>query len=152
VTSQELDSPARARALPRSLTVITAVLGTLYTAAILYATLRPLPWATDGNETPGGVLNPAAWTDLSEWVSGRPGEVLFNVFMFLPVGIAAGLLFRGWVRVAIPIVLTFGIEILQIPLDDRISHPRDLVANTLGGLLGIAVAAAIRRSRTRDRR
>lgn len=123
---------------------VTAIAGSLYTAVVLYLTLRPAPWATEGNETAGGVLNPASWTALSEWVSGRPAEVLFNIAMFVPIGIAAGLLFRGFVRVLVPVALTLGIEILQVPLD-RISHPRDLVANTVGGLIGVGIAAAIRR-------
>ena len=115
------------------------VVSTVYVALVLWITLRPLPWAIEGNQTAWGVLNPAAWTDADAWVSGRPIEILANVAMFLPAGILAGLLLRGPMRLIAPLALTVMIEVGQIFLNDRISHPRDLVANALGAVIGLIV-------------
>jgi len=138
-----MSSPASSAAR-RAVAVIVLLLGLLYTSLVLWVTLRPLPWATEGSEARWGILNPAAWTDESAWTDGGRLEILLNVLMFVPIGIATGLLLRGVLALALPLMLTLGIELAQIPLD-RISHPRDLVANGLGAVAGVAVAAVIRR-------
>ncbi|WP_458040634.1 MULTISPECIES: VanZ family protein [Bacteria] len=135
MTPKELPGrPARA---------VIATLGLLYLCAVLWVTLRPLPWATEGNQEPYGILNPRAWIGSSTWLSGSPLEVAANVAMFLPLGLVAGLLFRGAARVIIPVAVTVAIELAQIPLGDRISHPRDLVANASGAVLGLMIAVLV---------
>lgn len=124
-----------------------AALGALYTGAVLWVTLRPLPWATEGNQEAYGILNPQSWIGWSTWTEGSPLEIVANILMFLPIGLASGLLFRGLLGVILPVVLTLAIELAQIPLADRISHPRDLVANAIGAILGLLIAAAVRRRR-----
>lgn len=124
-----------------------AALGALYTGAVLWVTLRPLPWATEGNQEAYGILNPQSWIGWSTWTEGSPLEIVANILMFLPIGLASGLLFRGPVGLLVPIALTLVIELAQIPLADRISHPRDLVANASGAILGLLIAAAVRRRR-----
>ncbi|WJL94252.1 VanZ family protein [Microbacterium sp. ET2] len=131
-------------AVRRTVSTVVFLLGALYTSLVLWVTLRPLPWATEGSEAPWGILNPAAWTDEAAWTDGRSLEILLNVLMFVPIGVATGLLLRGVLALALPLLLTLGIELAQIPLD-RISHPRDLVANGLGAIVGVALAAVIRR-------
>ncbi|MEI3867635.1 VanZ family protein [Microbacterium sp. CCNWLW134] len=131
-------------AVRRTVSAAVFLLGALYTSLVLWVTLRPLPWATEGSEARWGILNPAAWTDEAAWTDGRSLEILLNVLMFVPIGVATGLLLRGVLALALPLLLTLGIELAQIPLD-RISHPRDLVANGLGAVVGVALAAIIRR-------
>jgi hypothetical protein len=136
---------ARGDSAPRGGTRTWAIVaGALYISAILWVTLRPLPWATEGDQEQWGILDPAAWLEAASWTEGRPLEVAFNVAMFLPVGMITGYFLRGPGRVLAPIALTLTIELAQIPLD-RISHPRDLVANALGALLGVAVVSVVRR-------
>lgn len=130
--------------MPRAATGAILLLGVIYTSTVLWVTLRPLPWATEGSEESLGILEPAAWTNVAAWTQGRLLEVALNVLMFVPIGVAAGLLLRGIGSLLVPVALTVGIELAQIPLD-RISHPRDLVANTLGGVVGVAVAVLVRR-------
>lgn len=122
-----------------------AALGALYAGAVLWATLRPLPWATDGNQEAFGILDPRAWIGSATWTEGSALEIIANVVMFVPLGLASGLVIRGLRGAIAPLALTLVIELVQIPLADRISHPRDLVANACGALLGLAIAAAVRR-------
>ena len=133
--------------LGRPARTMIAALGALYTGAVLWVTLRPLPWATEGNQEAYGILNPQSWIGWSTWTEGSPLEIVANILMFLPIGLASGLLFRGPVGLLVPIALTLVIELAQIPLADRISHPRDLVANASGAILGLLIAAAVRRRR-----
>ncbi|MFP7761687.1 VanZ family protein [Marisediminicola sp. LYQ85] len=126
----------------RTKTVVIA-LGVLYVGAVLWVTLQPVPFATEGAEPRLSILTPEAWTSASSWTAGRPLEVALNVLMFIPVGVATGLLCRGSARLTLPLALTLAIELAQIPLD-RISHPRDLLANAIGGLLGVALASRSR--------
>ena len=123
---------------------VVAALGALYAAAVVWATLRPVPWADEGAEESLGVLSPAAWLDLAAWVEGRPLEVAFNVALLVPIGAAVALLLRSRWAIVVPLALTLGIELAQIPLD-RISHPRDLVLNAAGGVLGVMAVALGRR-------
>ncbi|WP_114560703.1 VanZ family protein [Desertihabitans aurantiacus] len=124
--------------VPTGASVPFAVAGLLYLALIGYITLGPVPWQSVTNEGSGGVLSPATWLDPVTWTTGGPLEFVANIILFVPVGV---LLRRAFPRlpavgaVAVGVVLTLSIEVLQIPLD-RVSDPRDLVANTAGALLG----------------
>jgi glycopeptide antibiotics resistance protein len=123
---------------PRKVVVLLLWVG--LTAAIISITLGPVPQRLEGSEATKGVLSPTAW-DVSQW-SGSNYEFGLNLLMFLPWGMLALFLLgrrRWWLAAAIGIALTLAIEIAQIP-SPRISDPRDLVANTLGALLGIAAA------------
>ncbi|WP_173923400.1 VanZ family protein [Agromyces sp. Marseille-P2726] len=118
-----------------------------YAALVLWVTLGPAPWRTSGHQVAGGILNPQAWTDSVTWTTGYLAEMAFNVALFLPVGMLAALLIR---RRRWPLALLAGfaftavIELVQAPLDDRISDPRDLVMNTTGAVFGVLLVMAAR--------
>jgi len=117
----------------------------LYLAVVGWVTLGPVPWRTLPNETHFGVLGVRTWLDATTWTTGRPGEFLANIAMFVPLGI---LLRMAWPRlraryVALAVIAIAGaIEVAQLPLE-RVSDPRDLVANTLGGLAGLVIASRV---------
>jgi glycopeptide antibiotics resistance protein len=119
----------------------------LYAAAVLWLTVGPAPWSTDGHELDGGILNAAAWTSAATWSTGYFSEIAFNVMLFLPVGVLAALLIhrRRW-----PLALLAGfgftacIELLQLLLPDRVSDPRDLVLNAVGTTVGVGLVMAAR--------
>lgn len=117
----------------------------LYLAVVGWVTLAPVPWRTRTNETEFGVLGVRTWLDPSTWQNGSIWEFGANVVMFVPVGI---LIRMAWPRAhgALVIVgavaIAGAIEVLQLPID-RVSDPRDLVANTLGALAGIAVGTLL---------
>lgn len=131
-----------------------AVVTVGYAAAVGYVTLGEVPWRTAPNESAQGVLSPSTWADPVTWEYGSPVEFMANVAMFVPVGL---LLCLALPRLALPAVLalcvafTAAIEILQLPLQ-RVSDPRDLVANTAGALLGVGIGAVARLRATRRAR
>ena len=137
------------RATP-GVTHLVAMVGVLYSVGVGWLTLSPVPFAVQGSEAQFGILSSSAWIDSSAWTDGRPIEVALNVVMFIPIGFTAGFVGRGAWRFVIPVALTLVIELAQVPLD-RISHPRDLVANAVGAALGVALIARVRRHRASNR-
>lgn len=116
---------------------------TAYLALVGWATLGPSPWRAEGNESPLGVLNPSIWLDRATWSTGSSFEFTANILMFVPVGVLFAMLLgaRRWlIALGAAGLLTWAIEVVQIPLDDRISDPRDLLANSAGAVIGLAVA------------
>ena len=73
-------------------------------------------------------------------------EASANVVLFVPVGIAATLAFpdKRWWRIAALGLLVSGCMEFgqQVFLSSRFASPLDLVTNTAGGVLGIALAHA----------
>ena len=132
----------------RPLGLVTAA----YAAVVLWVTVGPAPWRTATQQIEGGILNPAAWTSSITWTTGYLMEMVFNVALFVPVGMLAALLIR---RRRWPLALLAGfaftttIELTQLLASDRISDPRDLVMNTAGAVVGVflvLVARMVRRA------
>ncbi len=85
-------------------------------------------------------------------------EFLANIGLFVPIGMFLLLLFGTrwwWVAGLASFALTAFIESAQRGIPGRVSDDRDLLANTVGGLIGIVIAtvltlpAALRRRRAR---
>lgn len=82
-------------------------------------------------------------------------EFLANIGLFVPLGIFLLLLVgtRLWmVAFAAGIVITSMIENVQKSIPGRVSDPRDVAANSIGTLLGVAVAIVLTLPATRQRR
>ncbi|WP_308797260.1 VanZ family protein [Agromyces silvae] len=121
-----------------ALPVVTAA----YLAIVAWATLGPVPWDAVGYEAPFGVLTPSIWFERSTWAIGSPFEFTANIVMFVPIGVLFALIAgpRKWLgALAAAGTASLAIELVQIPLADRISDPRDLLANTGGAVIGIAL-------------
>jgi glycopeptide antibiotics resistance protein len=119
----------------------------LYAAGVLWLTIGPAPWSTDGHEIDGGILNLAAWTSTTTWSTGYISEIAFNVMLFIPIGAFAALLLhrRRWPAALLAgFAFTALIEVAQLLLPDRVSDPRDLLLNTLGSTLGVVLVMAAR--------
>ncbi|MCK8609357.1 VanZ family protein [Agromyces sp. C10] len=123
-----------------------AVLLFAYAGLVLWATLGSVPRAGLGNQSPNGVLDWRLWLEPSTWTTGLETELMLNVLMFVPLGALLAFALRG-VSFMVPVVMAAGfslaIELAQIPLADRISDPRDLLANTVGALIGVVGARTI---------
>lgn len=74
-------------------------------------------------------------------------QTIANVLMFVPIGAfaAAALGVRWWwLATVCCIVLTVAIESTQRGIPGRVSGERDLIANAVGGLLGVLLVVAVR--------
>ncbi|MRG60066.1 VanZ family protein [Agromyces sp. CFH 90414] len=124
--------------------VALPLLTAAYLALVAWATLGPVSWHAIGYEATYGVLTPSIWLDRSTWTTGSMFEFVANVAMFLPVGVLFAMLAgpRRWVWALVGAgALSLVIELAQIPIGDRISDPRDLLANATGALVGVLLAA-----------
>ncbi|MFD4421451.1 VanZ family protein [Agromyces sp. NPDC058484] len=118
-----------------------------YAVVVLWLTVGPAPWRTRGYQLEGGILNPDAWTAPATWTTGYLSEMVFNVAIFVPVGLLAALLIprRRWpLALLAGLAFTTFIELVQVPEPDRVSDPRDLVMNTGGAVLGVLLVLAAR--------
>jgi glycopeptide antibiotics resistance protein len=130
-----------------------AVLAAVYLGVVTVLTLGPTPWRTRPTQSDYDVLSPSTWLDPDTWVRVGSPEFIANILLFVPLGLLLRLAVprASWV---VPAVLGVGlsgaIEVLQMGTA-RVSDPRDILANTVGALLGVVLAAAIlavgRRSR-----
>jgi 8-oxo-dGTP diphosphatase len=104
---------------------------------ILYGSLYP--WHFTGS--PGAVL---AWPDPLD-----RDDVLVNVLLYIPLGACAYLACGRWRRmrfvapVALGLVLSLSIELLQVFEPARTSQASDVLTNVIGAALGMAIAALI---------
>lgn len=136
----------------------------LTTVTVLY--LGVVGWFTLGPQPLDEGTDSVVWRLLAffsryaptEWITYSLLEFWANVAMFVPIGLFFLLLFgrrRWWLAIVLGMLLTLGIELVQQYLPDRVSDPRDILANSVGVLIGVMVAmvvtwpAAVRRARQR---
>ena len=67
------------------------------------------------------------------------GEILANIWLFVPLGAILYKLSHMWEIIAFPIALTLLIETTQLILVIGAFECSDLIANTLGGVIGIMI-------------
>jgi glycopeptide antibiotics resistance protein len=73
-------------------------------------------------------------------------EFTANVGMFVPIGALVAILSRHWwIGVVVGIALTCGIEFTQQFLPARFPDVRDILANSVGALIGAAGVALVPR-------
>jgi glycopeptide antibiotics resistance protein len=126
----------------RALAIVTAV----YLLAVAAITLDPLPPDPHRNGLLEALLLVFARTPLLAWVTYDVVEFTANILLFVPMGLLLTLLFgreRWWLALALGVAATFTIEFVQLFLPARVSDTRDLLANTLGTIVGIAVARLV---------
>lgn len=88
---------------------------------------------------------------LASWgLPRRPAAVVLefvaNIALFIPLGILARLAFdrvRSWWVVGAGFLGSTFIELVQLSIPSRVATASDVVANTLGVAIGVAVAFAI---------
>lgn len=138
--------------LSRALGVVTGT----YLLIVAWITLNPFPPDPHRNGLLEGLLAAFATTPLLGWIDYDVVEFTANVLMFVPMGILFTLLWgvwRWWLVLAVGAAATLIIEFIQLFLPERVSDPRDLLANTLGAALGILLvvlgSAIVHRRRMR---
>lgn len=76
------------------------------------------------------------------WESQR-SQVIANVFMFIPVGLVAGSLWK-WKGIIAGFALSITIELLQLISRRGLFEFDDILHNTLGTLIGVSLYMIIR--------
>ena len=127
------DAPAPALRRPSALMVV----GVVY--ALAAATL--VFWPSRVTDLFGGTLESV---DHAYRYGSQLLEIGANILLFVPAGWLAGrLLPRGWRWLAVVggVAASVGIELIQATfLPDRVASPTDVLANSLGTILGLIIA------------
>lgn len=111
------------------------------------------------------VLSPVGYSGIVEaignWLRAGLGlnwfgygwiEFVANILMLVPVGLGLGLLLhRLWAVVAIAFVASCLVEAMQWLIPVRTPSLRDVIANTVGAAVGVALAWFVRRRRPTHR-
>lgn len=74
-------------------------------------------------------------------------ESIMNVVAFVPIGFLLGIAFnrmKWWVSILLGMVISFGIEILQLLFLKGFSEMDDVIHNTIGFVLGYMIAVTIK--------
>jgi glycopeptide antibiotics resistance protein len=122
-----------------------------YLALVGWLTLTPLS---------AGLESGALWQlaellgryPATEWFTFLRLEFLANIAMFVPFGIFLVLLFgrrMWWLAIVLGVLITIGIEFAQQFVPNRVSDPRDLLANSLGAVIGTVLALVLTASKAR---
>lgn len=125
-----------------------------YLVIVGWSTLGPQPINTGNGYWLWRALRFFSSHESTLWLTYDRVEFLANVGMFVPIGIFFVLLFgrRMWFMSIIGgVLLTLGIEFAQRFIPGRVSDVRDLVANSLGTVVGVLVALALTRAKARSR-
>jgi glycopeptide antibiotics resistance protein len=84
--------------------------------------------------------------DRMSWLTYDRAEYLANIALFVPIGLFLLLWFGSrfwWLAVAAAITMTSSIETVQRAIPGRVSDDRDIAANTLGAVVGVAVGLVL---------
>lgn len=124
-----------------------------YTGFVCRVTMDPTPPdVSSDTSTVTLALDRLAQHPATAWITFDLVEFLANVAMFVPFGLLVALLVgrqRWWLAVLAGALFTGVIESVQgLFLPARVADPSDLVANTLGALIGAAIALGVRSLRT----
>lgn len=135
-------------ARPRRRNAVLAGVAVLCLAGVLV--VGYLPSRVDGGAEPA-VRRVLAWLQgmgAPEWVNYDFADFVANVGFFVPIGLVAALLLPWrvwWLAMPIGAALSAALELGQaLFLPERYASWSDVLANTLGAVLGAFVGAAIR--------
>lgn len=123
--------------------------GLVITAGIIgLITLTPSPVDRGFSGTVVKLLEKLHGRLLPEWFGYIQLEFTANIVMFVPLGLFIGLLFTRrtqWLGIIVLPALSAGIEWFQGHfLAERFSTLSDVLANSIGGWIGLAIAALLR--------
>lgn len=115
---------------------------------ILLATMWPTPLDQGFEGAIDKVLAVLHRNGIPQWFGYNKLEFTANIAMFVPLGFLVALLLPQrlwWLALLLCPALSVAIELVQAAiLDARVSSAMDVAANSLGALVGILVAVAIR--------
>jgi glycopeptide antibiotics resistance protein len=126
-----------------------------YLIFVGWLTLTPQPIGPDQQQFIQRVLDALHRRGYAESLDYVRLEFLANIALFVPIGMFLLLLFGagGWWLAGLgSFAMTAVIETLQHQIPGRVPDDRDLMANTIGALIGIAIALLLTLPATMRRR
>lgn len=127
---------------------ISTLLLAVYAGFVLLVTMWPNPEQLEFGGIASRVLRALHNLGVPEWFGYDKLEFTANIAMFAPLGFLLGIALprAGW-WVAIFLIPAFSaaIEYTQgIALDERVSTVMDVLANSIGGYIGLLIAMVLR--------
>lgn len=120
----------------------------LYGAIVAAVTLTPQPIDQGMQGVIARLLAAMHRRGVPEWFGYNELEFSMNIVMFVPLGFFVALVFTNrmqWVTIFLLPLLSVAIELTQLCfLAGRYATIPDVVANSLGGWIGICVAGLLR--------
>lgn len=119
----------------------------VYAVAVWWMTLRPSIYDDGTSGILHRVLDALTAWPASAWVTFGVVEFTANVIMFVPLGMLCVAWRRPWWQaIAAGVGVSASIETVQLLfLPTRVADVRDVVANTLGAVIGLGAAMLISR-------
>lgn len=117
----------------------------VYLVAVGLITLLPQSPDSTGSAVARAIVAALRGFPPTAWVTYDGAEFTANIVMFVPMGVLFTLLLgvhRWWLALVIGVAATCLIEGAQLVIPGRFSDVRDLVANSLGTLIGIGIVGA----------
>lgn len=115
---------------------------------ILLATMWPTPLDRGFESSINRLLSVMHRNGIPRWFGYNKLEFSANVVMFTPLGFLIAMLLRQriwWLAIIITPALSVGIELTQgALLSARFASPLDVLANSIGAIIGILLAVVIR--------
>ncbi len=134
---------------------VLSIVTLAYLGVVAWITLGPQPFSGGSDSMVWRALRFLRRFELTDWVTYSGIEFTGNVLMFLPIGLFFLLLLgrrNWWVAIIVGVILTVAIETAQRFLPDRVSDIRDIVANSVGALVGVVVALILTAGKARQLR
>jgi glycopeptide antibiotics resistance protein len=125
---------------------LLSVLTLGYLAFVGWLTLTPGSSAPTSSDLVLRVLARLQGHEHLAWLTYDRAEFLANVALFAPVGLFLLLLVDTrfwWLAAGLAFALTNAIELAQRSIPGRTPDERDIAANTLGAMIGIAVGVVL---------
>ena len=116
-----------------------------YLALVGLVTLGPVP-ASGRSSFVAVLVRVFDRFEATRWLDFDMVEFLLNVAMFVPLGLFLVVLLgrrAWWLGILFGVGMTIAIEFAQQSLPSRVSDPRDLVANSLGAVVGVLLALVV---------
>jgi glycopeptide antibiotics resistance protein len=124
---------------------LSAVTGA-YLAFVGWVTLTPGSEAPTQSDLVLRALARLQGYEHLSWLTYDRAEYLANIALFVPIGLFLLLLFGTrwwWLAVAAALFMTSFIETVQRAIPGRVSDDRDIAANTMGAVVGVAVGLVL---------
>ncbi len=132
------------------LLVVTTV---VYLAFVGWLTLGPQPLDSNGRGFLHRIIRFISDDNTLDWITFALVEFTANIVLFIPVGVLFTLMLgwrRWWLAGLLGAALTAAIEFAQLFIPNRVTDPRDLLSNSVGAVIGVAlvlVTTAVRANR-----